>query len=477
MSLTRKIAYNTLVQIIGKALGLFFSVITLGLLTRYLGPTLFGYHTTVFAFLQIFGILIDFGLQMITAQLISDPRYDERTMLSNIFTLRLCSAFAFFAAPLVALFFPYPPIVKIGIIITSLTYFFITSSTVLVGLFQKHFAMGKVALADFINKFLLFVFVAIGVALNKGLIWIFLITGVSNAVYFFLLLYFSYSIQKFKLAFDKTVWTLILSRSWPIALSIALNLVYFKADTLILSLTRTQNEVGLYGAPYKILEVMVNLSYLFLGLLLPVLTKDYAEKNMDRFRRILQKGFEVMVIAAIPLIVGTAVAGENIMVFIAGEDFIVSGGIAKILMIATGIIFVSAVFGYGVVAVNRQKQVLIFYAVNAAWSLVAYGIFIPRYSFWAAAWITVVSEMVILFSSLYILHKHTRFKPKLAIFLKTLFASIVMGAVLFTADTLNLASGYALIGTLLVCAFIYGACLYMVKGITKNTLVEIMKTK
>src|SRR3989344_7603044 len=108
MSLTRTIAHNTIIQIIGKGAGLAFSILTLGILTRYLGPTQFGYYTTAFAFLQIFGILIDFGLQMITAQLISDPNEDESIMLSNIFTLRLLSALIFFIAPVIAIFFPYP---------------------------------------------------------------------------------------------------------------------------------------------------------------------------------------------------------------------------------------------------------------------------------------------------------------------------------------------------------------------------------
>lgn len=477
MSLTRKIAHNTLIQIAGKAFGLFFSVLTLGLITRYLGPELFGYYTTIFAFLQIFGILIDFGLQMSTVQLISDPREDEGRMLSNIFTLRLISALIFFLAPLAAIFFPYPPVVKTGIVITSFSYFFTTISTVLVGIFQKQLAMWRVALADFINKFFLCIVVFVAVYFEKSILWILGFTAASNALYFFLVYFSAKKLTRIHLLFEKEKWLLIMRRSWPIALSIALNLIYFKADTIILSLSRSQNEVGLYGAPYKILEVLINLSYLFLALLLPLMTAAYAEKNLERFKNIVQRGFDAMVILGVPLVLGTALLGEKIMGLIAGEEFIESGSILRVIILATATIFLASVFGYAIVAINKQKQMIPFYLVNAVVSLALYIVFIPKYGYWAAAWVTVLSEAWILVSAFYVLKKNAGFIPDTSIASKAFMSAVCMCIPILVSMRFGWLNEASTIPVVFISALVYGLALYAFRGISKDTLREIIKIK
>ena len=122
MSYTRKIAHNTIIQIVGKTVSTIIGVIVIGMLTRYLGEGGFGQYTTVMAFLQLFGVLVDMGLYIILVKKLSEPNADQSAVASNIFTLRLTSAIIFLGlAPAVALFFPYPELVKWGILITSLS--------------------------------------------------------------------------------------------------------------------------------------------------------------------------------------------------------------------------------------------------------------------------------------------------------------------------------------------------------------------
>lgn len=477
MPLTRKIAHNTLIQILGKILGLSLSVLTLGVMTRYLGPELFGYYTTVFAFLQIFGILLDFGLQMITVQIISDPNEDESEIFSNIFTFRILSALLFFLAPLAALFFPYPLAIKIGVAITSFTYFFTILGSVLVGIFQKHLQMKYAAWADFFNKFLLFIFTLVITALQKNILWFFFVAAISNAAYFLLLYSFAKKIIPIKILIQWDKWKLILSRSWPLALSILFNLIYFKADTVILSLFRSQTEVGLYGAPYKILEVLINFTYLFLGLLLPLMAFAYATKNSQDLHRYLQNGFDVMAAYSLPLVFGTAVLGKDIMKFVAGDQYTASGDILKILMIAVGAISLTAVFGYGIVATNSQKKILPYFALNAAASLLLYFVFIPRYSYWAAAWTTVYTEIFILASSIFILYKKIKFFPRLKIFFQSFSASLIMSSALIAAKKFNLTEGALLPLSVSFSALLYFAVLYALGGITQKMVFDTIAMK
>jgi O-antigen/teichoic acid export membrane protein len=62
MRLSTKIAYNTIAQIIGKALATILGLVAVVIMARYLGRQGFGAYTTIITFLSFFGILADLGL-------------------------------------------------------------------------------------------------------------------------------------------------------------------------------------------------------------------------------------------------------------------------------------------------------------------------------------------------------------------------------------------------------------------------------
>ena len=72
MSLTRKIAHNTIIQIVGKSISTVIGLIVASMLFRYLGKEGYGNYTTVMVFLQFFGILVDMGLYIILIKKISE---------------------------------------------------------------------------------------------------------------------------------------------------------------------------------------------------------------------------------------------------------------------------------------------------------------------------------------------------------------------------------------------------------------------
>src|SRR3989338_2339444 len=92
MSLVSQIVKNTFYQVFGKVIGAAIGLVVVGLMTRYLGQEGFGNYTTVVAFLQFFGVLADFGLQMTVTKMISRPGADEKKIIANAFTLRFFSA-------------------------------------------------------------------------------------------------------------------------------------------------------------------------------------------------------------------------------------------------------------------------------------------------------------------------------------------------------------------------------------------------
>ena len=472
MKLSTKVAYNTIIQVASKFAATGLGLAAIAVITRYLGLVGFGQYTTIITFLSFFGITADLGLTLVTVQMISRPGVNQDKIISNIFTLRLISAVIFLGlAPLIVLFFPYAPIVKIGVAVTTLSFFFIALNQILTGVFQKNLRMDKVSIAEIAGRAFLVIAVIAAARLDSGLIGIMTAMVVSSAINFLLHYLFSISFVRIQFSFDREVWKEIIKKSWPLALTIAFNLLYLKTDTLILSLIKSEAEVGIYGAAYKVIDVAITIPFMFAGLILPIITASWAEKNFKQFKGVLQKSFNAMAIMALPLIVGAQFTAKPIMVSVFGEDFAPSGAILKILILAAGIIFLGSMFTHGIIAINKQKKIISAYIFVGITAVAGYLIFIPKYSYFGAAWVTIYSEITVVSASVYLLWKYTKFLPDLKIFFKSLLASAVMGACLYYLQA-NYRINIFLILT--VAVVIYLGSLYMFRGISKQDMTDLM---
>jgi O-antigen/teichoic acid export membrane protein len=479
MKLSTKIAYNTIIQIFSKTVATALGLVTIAIITRFLGQNGYGQYTTIFTFLSFFGIMADFGLTLVTVQMISQPGVDEEKTMGNLFTLRLISALIFLGlAPVVILFFPYDHEIKTGVFIASFSFLFTALNQVMVGLFQKKLRMDKVSIAEITNRIILVATTIIFINLNYGLKGILYAMVISNCLNFLILYYFSHSYLKLKLYFDFSYWKKIISLSWPLAVTITLNLIYLRTDTLLLSIIKRHSdigiiaEVGLYGAAYKVIDVLITLPFMFAGIILPIMTMRWAEKDRDGFKNILQKAFDVMAICAWPLVLGTLITASNIMVFIAGKEFAASGPILTILITASGVIFLGCMFSHAIIAIGKQKKIISSYFFVATTSLVGYFIFIPLYSYYGAAWVTVYSEVTIALASFYLVYKYTRFLPSLNIFFKAMLASVLMAFVVYLVQ-LNITTNLFFI--LPLAGIVYFIVLYLFKGLSREEILNIIK--
>lgn len=468
MSLTKKITFNTIIQFLAKIIGLVLGLITIGLMTRYLGREGFGQYSTIIAFLGFFGILADFGLGLTLTQMIShlESAEKENKIFNNIFTLRLFSIIFFLILGcLIALFIPvYSFLIKLGIILTTLSFVFISLRDVIIPLFQKRLNMKKVALGEVIGKLFLLCFVVLAIFFKLNLLAILSAVVLGSLANFLFVFISCQKFIKFSFAFDFILWKEVLSRSWPMAFSIFFNLVYFRADTLILSLFKSQEIVGIYGAPYKILEILSMFPLIFIGLVLPVLTKDWLQKNLTDFKRVLQASFDFLIALALPMVIGTLFLAKKIMVFVAGQEFEVSGDILKILTLATGIIFLAALFRHVIIAIVKQKSMFWVYLSGAVVGLAGYLIFIPRYSYWGAAWMTVVTETLVGLGAFIICWQTSKILPCLKFFWKSLIACIVMAGLLWFFREWGLGWLFLLAGAS------YLGMLWILRGISSLTL-------
>lgn len=423
MSLAKKVFWNTAVQVTGKILSTLLGIWLIIIMTRSLGTDGFGAYTTANTYLQFFALFLDMGLNVTLIALLGEHADDEayqKRCISALFTLRLISAVLFLLvlAPITAQFMPYSWEIKMAIIAMAGSFLFPSLNQVVIGAQQKALKLEPAAIAEIIGRIVSIIGIHLAIAYQQGIVTMAWIITLSATVMFLYNLYHAQKHSSFTLTWDPQFWIMALKRSWPVGVTILLSLVYFKADTFILSLVRSESEVGLYGAAYRVFEVLITIPFMYAGIILPILSNAWTKRDITSYTKIISHSIDAMIFLGLPIIVGAVLLGKDILVAISGESFADAGRALSILSLAIAITFVNVVFSHAVIALDKQRTMILPYTIVSGIALVAYILLIPRFGMWAAAWLTVCFECLITLANIYVAHKTSpiQFRPKTTIF-------------------------------------------------------------
>ena len=390
------IASNAFIASAGRIVGGVFALFTTIFTTRALGTTGFGEYSTAVAFLYIFNAVADFGLYSYLVREISRTKSDERSIVGHVITLRM----AFLVVLLVAGIFigqmlPYPEVVKRGMVFAALSYFFLSSSQVLMGLFQRYLFIWKAAVAEVVSRSIQVAFVCFLFFSGETKIEAFLgILALASFVNFLAVIFFARQHTTFTFGVSWSAWKTIAKESFPIALSLIFTLIYFRLDTVLLSLFKSAHEVGIYNISYKLLENIIFYPAMFVGLLMPALSRE-AEKQSERFAELLQKGSKTLFAVAVPMVFGGAILARPIIEIVGGTAFHEAQQPFVVLLVATAFIFFGTIAGAAVIALNKQKQALPIYFCAMVFNVLVNLVFIPQYGYMATALTTLATEIIV----------------------------------------------------------------------------------
>lgn len=463
-SVTRKIAFNTSVQVVGKFANIALAAVSVFFLTRYLGPEAYGKFTIALVYLSFYGSAADLGLFTIAVKRISEDDSQAERIVGNTLALRtLLSLVVIALALLVSLLLPYTPDVRVAIAIASLSLFFGLVNSSLLTVVQARLQMGKAVIADVIGKAASVAAVIFVVMQNLGFYAVVGTAALGTFVTFLGILWVVRRMISVRFLTDRALWKELFWQSLPLGLALTITYIYFKVDTLLLSLLRSNAEVGIYGAAYKLIEILLAFPGFFINAVFPVLNRYVVNKDR-RLRPLVQQSFEVLFMLSVPMAAGAVAIGGPLMQLVAGSEFAGSG--LALQLLAPALVFNFAVFLFGnmIVALNKQKSVL--------W--LNFGIFIfniginlltiPIYGFRAAAINTVISEALIFIVSLFIIRHYFGFLPSFRRLPRIFLAAGVMAVVAWLLAPLSVVLAVA------VATIIYGAGIYFFNGPGKTML-------
>ena len=401
-------AFNTLVQFFGKLIssGIGF-VITL-IIARYFGVEGFGEFTKITAYVALFYLVSDFGLNAVFLK----EEKKEKLSFINLLSLRIAwSAVLVFFALAILIFLPadlaggkgYSLISKVGILITLPTVLTYAVSLSFNALFQKNLRYDRSVLAASLGSlttiFLLYIFVRVKLPLTFSLSSYLLggMVGITSA-YFLAKKYLG---KQISLADDfliqnLTSWKTLFKKSLPLGLTLIFNLIYFRFDIFILAFARPNIDVGIYGLAYKFFEFPLAIPTFFMNAIYPVILRSKLNPPAGGLKSKITKKATVFLLTS-SLAIGAACLILAPLISLVKADFTASILPFRILSLSLPLFFLTSFYMWIYVADGRQNKLLLVYGIGMVFNILLNLIFIPKFGYNGAAVITVISEGLVLF--------------------------------------------------------------------------------
>jgi O-antigen/teichoic acid export membrane protein len=464
VTLARQVARNTAVQALGKAAVLAIGAASIAVTTRYLGTAGYGSFAVALALVQMLGVLADAGLVTVVVREISREPQRSAELVGSALALRLLLGLAVVAlAGLLSLVLPYSPDVRAAILIAGVPFVIGLATTSLTTVFQARLQMGRAAIADVAGRLAGFGALVAVVVADLGFLAVVASTAVGAAVALAVTVVLLRPLLRVRPLSDRERWRELLVPAIPIGLALAVNEIYFRADTIILSLFRPFEEVGLYTLAYRVFELLALLPAIVMTSVFPLLSR-YLPDQRDLAARVLDATADVFVALAAPIAAGGLVLAPELVRLVAGDDFAEAATPLRLLLCAAGAAWISGLLGYTLIAADRRLEVLqlsmVALAVNVALNLAL----VPAWGADAAAAVALGSEVLILAGGWLLVRRRLGLTPRLRLLWRALVAAAAMAAVLVWLREVTLA--------LLVPAgaAVYTAVLAALGGIDRRAL-------
>lgn len=184
--------------------------------------------------------------------------------------------------------------------------------------------------------------------------------------------------------------------AWPLAATLVLNTLYFRVDAFILSFYHPSSSVGVYNTAYQIFQAVLVLPTFIMNSFYPMMLQTL-KFNIASFGHQIRLAALGLLLCSMIILMVIYGLSPLIIKLITGSGFAGSVDSLQILSFGFPAYFLSALALWIMVAKKMYREMVAVYAIGLIFNFLANLIFIPQYSYLAAAWITGVSEYLILF--------------------------------------------------------------------------------
>lgn len=562
MSTARKVLSNTLWQTFGRLAMAILAVASVKIATNYLSLEGYGEYAVVYEFLAFFSIAADMGLFTIAVKEMSEDESKVEKIIGNILSLRTILVITMMLAASIAVFLipKYEGTrIPLGVTIASFSVLFTLLNGTISSVLQAKLKMHISSLSQIIGKvvmilyMLYIVFIAFpaapaagaasgsvqglaalaatasGAASDIGFYHLVIAGVVGNLAMVLITNHYVRKITPLNYKFDWELWKKVLIKAIPYGTALILSTIYFRIDSILISLIKDQSEVGVYAVALRVLEAFQIIPLYFMNSVLPVLTKamkgtvavaagtasatssaiaeaaktsaagaivkataaaeavtNAAEAAREKARLIVRYSFDFLTALSVPLLVGAYVLAYPIIFIVSSPEFLsrlnegfYGSDIAlKYLMFAMVFQFLGTLFAFILLSVDKQSKILYINLGCVIFKIAADLATIPTFGFRGAAVTSIAAEFLVMAIGAITAYRYFKYKFNFATTFKIIVSALLMGAAvkLLWPPIYGIFQNFGVFVLAFIGAIIYGALLLATKAINKDMLRMLKKS-
>ncbi len=188
----------------------------------------------------------------------------------------------------------------------------------------------------------------------------------------------------------------MVGEGWPLMLNHFLATIFFQIDVVIIQYFQGDTVVGQYGVAYKWINALNVIPAFFTMALLPVMSRQ-AHEDKAALKRNYGLAIKLLVSTALPVAVVFTALAFILTGILGGSQYLPEGALATQLMIwSIPIGWINSLTQYVLIALDLQRRITRAFFIAVSFNIISNLIFIPLYSYRAAAVTTILSELALL---------------------------------------------------------------------------------
>ncbi|MBF0252771.1 MAG: oligosaccharide flippase family protein [Candidatus Omnitrophica bacterium] len=472
---------NVTIKIMQNILSLGFAqiltgIIHLGLfvfLARVLEVKTFGKYEFSLSFYTFFGYIAAFGMNKIGMREVARVHEDSSEKVSlftgNLLSLRLILSLLSYALLFAAVMMINKPQEMKNLILlngSALFFGFLSLEWLFIGIEKMQYVLVSrvVKAATFLLLALLMV---------KGpesLMFVAAARVISVVAGIFVLLFFYGKIYgKIKLHKNYDTWKYILRASYPIFATTIMTGIYLKLDSIMLGFMKTNTDVGLYSAVYRIILFFVGIRALALTSIFPALSVSF-KRSKEELDTLVTVSTKTALFFMVPISIILFFGAPQIIDIVLGSSYLKGVDAFRILCFSLFILGLNFVFNQLQIACDRENIYLRIIIFGVLTNIVLNALLIPRFGIEGAAAATVAADIAALIVSWFCS------KDVVSVNIPKMIFPPVLGAIIMTIVIIMTYNVNMLVALLSGCTA-YVTILFFLNYIDLSIIAEVINDK
>ena len=211
-----------------------------------------------------------------------------------------------------------------------------------------------------------------------------------------------------------------------VAVNLAIEL-YSLIDVTMMNFMSPKNSIAFYKYGHNIHLMLLQVVNTFTMVLIPRLSYYYKEGRKEEFNQLVSKTFKLILICAVPMIIGIQFTADFLLIRMYGEAYANSAVIVKMFSILLLVSPIGYLLGSRMLlATNHENLMIISVGIGAVVNMIGNAMLIPGHAEFGAAMASIISEFVVMIVYVYLGRKYYHLQGIVPTVLKVFGAALVI---------------------------------------------------